>query len=158
RNRREIERLIGCFINTLVMRVEIGGEEKFRGLLEQVRERALGAYGHQDMPFERLVEGMEPERSLSHPPLVQVTLTLQNAPLGAIEMGGVRVRPIVVDSGTVEYDMSVIMGEGGGVIGGMVVYNAELFEGETIRRMVRQLERVMEEVVGDVEVRIGSIR
>src|SRR5262249_29690138 len=82
RSRRELEGLIGFFVNMLVMRVEVRGEESFRELMGQVREKALGAYAHQDVPFEKVVEAVQPERSLSHPPLVQVTLTMQNAPTG----------------------------------------------------------------------------
>ena len=94
RTRREMEGVIGFFVNTLVMRAEVQGELSFNELLAQVREVCLGAYGHQEVPFERLVEELRPERSLSHSPLFQVMFVLQNAPFEAA--GTIGTTPLVV--------------------------------------------------------------
>ena len=84
RNRREIEGLIGFFVNTLVLRVEVGDNPTVRELMARVREVALGAYAHQEVPFEKLVEELQPERSLSHTPLFQVLIAMQNVPREAL--------------------------------------------------------------------------
>src|SRR5262249_49675962 len=88
RNRAEIEKLIGFFVNTLVMRVEVEGKERFSELVKRVKEVALGAYAHQDLPFEKLVEELQPERSMSHSPLFQVFFMLQNVPKEALQLEG----------------------------------------------------------------------
>src|SRR5262249_37099336 len=86
RTRREIEPLIGFFVNTLVLRTKLGDNPSFKELLHRVKETALGAYTHQDLPFEKLVEAINPERNLSHTPLFQVMFVLQNAPMGEMKL------------------------------------------------------------------------
>src|SRR5262249_17969375 len=157
RTRAELEGLMGCFVNMLVMRVEVNGKESFRDLLREVREVALGAYAHQELAFEELVEEVAPERSMSHTPLMQVTFTLQNARREELELGGVRARYVEVEGGTVEFDLSLIMATKGEELYGWVMYNRELFEEGTINRLVGHLKRVLEEVVGDPEQEIGRI-
>ena len=100
RNRQEWEELIGFFVNTLVLRTEVRREDSFLQLLGRVRETALGAYVHQDLPFEQLVEQLEPERDLSRQPLFQVMLALQNAPYGELQLEGLRVAPLEFEAGT----------------------------------------------------------
>ena len=95
RNRAEVEGLIGFFVNQLVLRVEVGARETFRDLLKRVREVCLGAYAHQDLPFEKLVEELQPQRDLGRAPLFQVKIILQNAPGEELELEGLRLRATV---------------------------------------------------------------
>src|SRR6185295_11355744 len=96
RNRAEIEKLIGFFVNTLVMRVEVEGKERFTELVRRVKEVALGAYAHQDLPFEKLVEELQPERSMSHSPLFQVMFALQNTERRKLELEGLTLSPFEI--------------------------------------------------------------
>ena len=105
RTRQELEGLIGFFVNTLVMRVNFSGNPTFRELLARVREVALGAYGHQELPFEKLVEELQPERNLSHSPLCQVAFAYQNTPKHALEIPGVLVTPVEKNVETTKFDL-----------------------------------------------------
>jgi hypothetical protein len=104
RNRTEIEGLIGFFVNTLVMRADLSGDPSFTELLAQVRETALGSYAHQDLPFERLVEELRPERDLSRTPLFQVMFAFQNAPAAPVELPGVKVAPLGTEQRVSKFD------------------------------------------------------
>src|SRR2546425_12822323 len=112
RTRRETEDLIGFFVNTLVMRTDLSGNPSFPELLRRVREVALQAYAHQDLPFEKLVEELRPERDRSHSPLFQVMFILQNAPREPFELPGLTVSPLTVDSGTAKFDLTLSLTEG----------------------------------------------
>src|SRR5882724_5502711 len=100
------------------MRVEVKGEERFDGLLRRVREVCLGGYGHQDVPFEKLVEEMRPERELSHHPLFQVMFALQNVPMSGLELPHLRLSTVKSELKTARFDLSISLGEGGGEITG----------------------------------------
>ncbi|MEW5930969.1 MAG: amino acid adenylation domain-containing protein [Gemmatimonadota bacterium] len=157
RTRRETEGLIGLFMNTLVLRTDLGGEPGFRELLGRVREATLGAYEHQDLPFERLVQELSPERSLSHAPLFQVLFELHNAGSGAGPMPGLRVRDVPVESGVAKYDLAVgLQGGPGGLLGGLT-YSTDLFERATARRLVEHLGRVLEQVAADPGLRTWEV-
>src|SRR6202035_2984821 len=97
RNRREVEGLIGFFVNTLVLRTDLSGDPSFRELLGRVREVALGAYAHQDLPFDKLVETLKPERSQSHTPIFQVLFVVQNAPRATMELPGLTLSSLEFD-------------------------------------------------------------
>ena len=136
RNRVEVEGLVGFFVNTLVMRGDLSGDPSFRTLLRRTREVALGAYAHQDLPFEKLVEELQPERNLSHSPLFQVMLVLQNAPVESVQLAGLEASPLPIESRTSKFDLTLFIREREGGLHATVEYNTDLFEGETIRRML----------------------
>ncbi|MFP2934950.1 condensation domain-containing protein, partial [Pyxidicoccus sp. 3LG] len=123
RNRVETESLIGFFINTLVLRANIDGRQSFRDLLAQARQRTLAAYEHQDVPFEKLVEELQPQRDLSRSPLFQVTLTLQNTPNEALNLPGLTLTPVAPEIDTSKYDFSVLLEEGSEGFTGALNYN-----------------------------------
>jgi hypothetical protein len=110
RHRLETERLIGFFVNTLVLRGAVGGELSFAAHLSAVREESLWAYEHQDVPFEKLVEELSPERSLSHAPLFQVMFVLQNAPRGSLELAGLTWRHLELEAPAAKFDLSLTLG------------------------------------------------
>ena len=109
RNRSEIEGLIGFFVNTLVLRSNLAGNPSFSELLSRVWEVALSAYAHQNLPFEILVEALQPERDLSHTPLFQVMFTLQNASSSEVELAGLTVTPLITERATAKFDLSLLM-------------------------------------------------
>ena len=157
RNRIEIEPLVGFFVNTLVMRTDLSGDPTFRELVRRVRETALGAYGHQDLPFEKLVDEVQPERDLSRNPLFQVMFALQNAPGKELVLTGLRLTWEPPASGTSKFDLMLWMQEQEGELTAVLEYNTDLFDAATIRRMERHYLRVLESVVADPEVRVSEV-
>src|SRR5205085_10785694 len=156
RRRAEIEGLIGCVVNTLVMRGDVRGGVGYAEVVRRVREMALGAYTHQDMPFEVLVEELEPERSMSHSPLFQVMFTMQGGDGGGLELSGVEVSGYGMKVEEVKYDLGLTVREQGeeGVV--VMEYSAGMYEEETVRRMVRQYERIVAAMVARRETRIEA--
>jgi amino acid adenylation domain-containing protein len=157
RNRSETEGLIGFFVNTLVLRGDMRGNPSFRELLRRVREMALGAYAHQDLPFEKLVEELEPERDMSRSPLFQVTFTWQNAPGEALELEGLSLSGVESPGDTAKYELMLILEERGGVIVGGLEYNPDLYAAASIGRLVASYERVLQAVVADAEQRVLEV-
>src|SRR5215213_4758559 len=149
RNRVETERLIGFFVNMLVLRTNHAGDPTFPELLKRVKEVCLGAYAHQDVPFEKLVEELQPERSLNHSPLFQVVFVLQNAPMGALELPGLVLSTIEQERAEIEFDLVLSMQEGEGELSGSLHYNTDLFETVTIKRMLGHFEMLLAAVVAD---------
>ncbi|HKI03363.1 MAG TPA: amino acid adenylation domain-containing protein, partial [Thermoanaerobaculia bacterium] len=148
RHHRETEELIGFFVNTLVLRTDLSRAATFRDLLRQVREESLEAYAHQDLPFEKLVDELRPERDLSRSPLFQVALALQNAPLPAADLGGVRLTGEEIPGGVSKFDLSFIFTEGGdGGLAGMLQYATDLFEAPTAARIARQFALLLADLV-----------
>ncbi len=157
RNRSDIERLIGFFVNTLVLRTDLSGNPTFRELLGRVRDVCLGAYAHQDLPFEQLVEEFQPKRDLSGNPLVQVTLTLQNAPAASAEIADVRLTPIIADIQTSKFDLTVyVVNQEDGLILD-AEYKSDLFDEATISRMLGHLEMILTAAVANPDQPIATM-
>ncbi len=149
RTRLEIEGLIGFFVNTLVMRVDLGGKLGFRELLKRVQEVTLGAYAHQDVPFEMLVDALQPDRDMSHSPLFQVIFDLHKAPLENLRLGDLKLSLLDIETGTAKFDLMLMMEEGVGRLGGLLEYNTDLFDETTIKRMARHFQTLLEGIVTD---------
>ncbi|MBD2609665.1 AMP-binding protein, partial [Scytonema hofmannii FACHB-248] len=157
RNRREIEGLIGFFVNTVVLRTNLAGNPRFEELLKRVREVALGAYAHQDLPFELLIEQLQPQRDLSHTPLFQVMFVLQNAPISVLELPGLTLTPLESDSNTAKFDLILYVTETESGLVGSFEYNTDLFERNTICRMVGHLQTLLEEIVANPQQRLSEL-
>ncbi len=149
RNRAETENLIGFFVNMLVLRTELSGDPPFRELLQRVREVCLAAYAHQDLPFEKLVEELQPERSLSYAPLFQVVFALQNAPTKDLQLQELTLSAVATESGTAKFDLVFGLLEADGRLVGNMEYNTDLFEAETINRLLGHFQTLLAAVVGD---------
>ncbi|PMB49545.1 non-ribosomal peptide synthetase, partial [Fischerella thermalis CCMEE 5205] len=157
RNHREIEGLIGFFVNTLVLRTDLSGNPSFRELLRRVREVALGAYAHQDVPFEKLVEKLQPQRNLSYTPLFQVMFVLQNAHSLEIELPSLTLSTLESDSGTAKFDLTLYMAETASGMIGNVEYNTDLFEAQTIQRLAEHFQRLLAGIVANPEQRLEEL-
>ncbi|HPL28580.1 MAG TPA: amino acid adenylation domain-containing protein, partial [Anaerolineae bacterium] len=149
RPRPELEGLIGFFVNTLVLRADFSGEPSFADVLRRVREAALGAYAHQDLPFEQQVEALQPERDLGHTPLFQVMFALQNVPLQALRLPGLMLEPLEREVGIAMFDLSLTMAEGPDGLNAALEYSTDLFDRTTILRMGRHLEALLQGLVAD---------
>jgi surfactin family lipopeptide synthetase A len=158
RNRAETESLIGFFVNTLIFRTRLSEQMTFRELLGQVREVAIEAYAHQDFPFEMLVEELQPERSLSHSPVFQVMLDLQNAPMHDLELHGLRLTPLPFDSLMAKFDLVMTVSETDGRLNGQLEYNTDLFDAATIERLGRHLERLLEAAVSKPDEQVSRLQ
>jgi len=157
RNRREIEDLIGFFVNTLVLRMELGKAPTFREFLAQVRQTTLDAYAHQDLPFERLVEELAPDRDARQSPLVQVLFVLQNAPLPAIELPGLALRALPPEPGAAKFDLSFTLQETDGRLAGALEYDADLFDAATVDRLLAHFETLLAAGAADPDQEIGAL-
>jgi aspartate racemase len=157
RNRMEIEGLIGFFINTLVLRASLDGDPTFRELLARVRAVTIGAYAHQDVPFEKIVEALEPERSLSQMPLFQVLFALQNTPASPLDLPGLRVEPVRAGLNVSKFDLALYMDERGPRLFGGLHYGEDVFEAPTVLRMAEQFETLLESVVAGPERRLSGL-
>ncbi|MES1240935.1 MAG: non-ribosomal peptide synthase/polyketide synthase [Acidobacteriota bacterium] len=159
RTRQEIEPLIGFFVNTLVLRADLSGEPGFLQVLARVRDAALGAWAHQDLPFEKLVEALAPDRDLSRTPLVQVFFAFQEVVRLAVDLGpGLAAEPEDVDTGTAKFDLSLFLSQaaGGGLLA-EVEYATDLFEAGTVRRILERLEVLLAGIVETPEAPLGEL-
>ena len=157
RNRSELEGLIGFFVNTLVFRGRLQDDETFLAFLVQVRQTALEAYAHQDLPFERLVEALHPDRTLSRPPLFQVMLALQNAPVEALSLPGLELRPLALGNAAPQFDLTLTLSENEGGLAGLVEYDVELFDRPTMARLIRRFEALLESVATRPEQALADL-
>lgn len=157
RNRAETEGLIGFFVNTLVLRTQLQGNPSFRELLARVREVALGAYAHQDLPFEKLVEEFQPVRDLSRNPMFQVMFILQNAPASALELANLSLNLVDVDAGLAKFDLTLTLEETANGIAGNFEYNTGLFDAATIDRMAGHFQTLLEAIVANPEQRLDQL-
>jgi amino acid adenylation domain-containing protein len=147
RTRAETEALIGFFTNTLVLRTQVGRKLSVQELLGRAREICLGAYAYQDLPFEQIVEQLQPERDLSRQPLFQVMLTLQNAPAERLDSPGLRLSYLKVPDETSKFDLFLSVTESGSRLGCNLDYNTDLFEEQTIKRLTGHYLNVLKGIV-----------
>src|SRR5262249_52720782 len=158
-----LDDLVGFFVNTLVLRVDVGGNPSFRELVGRGRSVDLAAYSHQDVPFEYLVEVLNPERSTARNPLFQVMLALQSAPVGTVSLPGLTVTSELIGSGAAKFDFALTVAErhrpdgSPGGIEGYVEYSTDLFDESTVRRMLDRFELLLAAAVADPDTRIGDI-
>ena len=162
-----LDELVGFFVNTLVLRVDLGGDPTVADVLDQVRARSLAAYEHQDVPFEVLVDRLNPTRSLTHHPLVQVMLAWQNwqddDPAAGLVLGDLQVTPVAVDMHTARMDLTFSLaerlteaGEPAG-IGGSVEFRTDVFDAASIHTLIERLERVLVAMAADPGQRLSSM-
>ncbi|WP_418904163.1 amino acid adenylation domain-containing protein [Moorena producens] len=158
RNRQEIEPLIGFFVNTLVLRSNLDGNPSFLELLQRTRQVALNAYAHQDLPFERLVEELNPDRNLSYHPLVQVMFVLQNSiPSHALSFPGVTVSSRRVERTTAKFDLILSMREASQGLQGVWEYNSDLFTSKTIQRLHHHFQTLLKGIVANPDQLISEL-
>jgi len=157
RNRREIEGLIGFFVNTLALHFDLSDNPTFLELLAQVRERALSAFAHQDLPFEKLVEELQPERNLAHSPIFQVMFAYQNVPSEELVLPDLTITFLESETVTAKFDMNLSIGEEEGQLFGSWEYNSDLFDASTIRRMITNFETLLASIVANPEQRVNQL-
>ncbi|WP_043408130.1 non-ribosomal peptide synthetase, partial [Archangium violaceum] len=157
RRHSELEGLIGFFVNTLVLRARLAGVSTFHELLHQVRETTLGAFAHQDIPFEKLVEELQPPRDLSRSPLFQVMFALQNAPQSTIDLPGLSLRPLMPDEVASKFDLILSLVDNPEGFFGTLEYCAELFEHDTVARMAEHLAELARQVVESPEKPLAQL-
>lgn len=157
RNRAETENLIGFFVNNLVLRSDLKGNPPFRSFLAQVRDDTLNAYAHQDMPFEKLVEELRSEHSLSYMPLFQLMFMVQNAPSADLPLHDLRLTEVSVDISTTKYDLSLSVTEIDDHLSVFVIYNSDLFDASTIKRLLRHYQVLLEGIVANPQQQIAEL-
>ncbi|TCP57969.1 amino acid adenylation domain-containing protein [Tumebacillus sp. BK434] len=157
RGAAELEALIGFFVNTLVVRTDASGNPAFRELLGRVKTAALGATAHADVPFEKLVEELQPARDMSHSPLFQAMFAMQNAPLPEFGLPGLTLRRLEVDSNTAKFDLTLFVEEQDGALNAVLEYNTDLFDAATIERMAGHFTQLLTAVTADPKRCIGEL-
>jgi len=157
RTRVETEPLIGFFVNTLALRTDLSGDPGFAELLGRVREATLSAYAHQDIPFERLVEELAPERDLSRPPLVQVLFALQNVPMQRLDLAGLALTASGMETGAARVELTCTLTETERGIRGNLEYSRDLFERPTIERLAGHFARLLAGAAADPQQRLSEL-
>jgi natural product biosynthesis luciferase-like monooxygenase protein/amino acid adenylation domain-containing protein len=156
RNFTQTEGLIGFFVNTLALCTDLSGDPTQSALLARVRKTVLGAYAHQDLPFEMLVEELQPARRLSHSPLFQVMFAFQNLPRESLRLPGLNLEPVARESRSAKFDLTLMVSEVSGSLSGTFEYSADLFQAQTILRMVGHLNALLEGMATDSELRLSE--
>ena len=157
RSRYEFEGLIGFFVNTLVLRTDLSGHPTFRELLNRVREVALGAYGHQDLPFEKVIEELQPERDLSRNPLFQVLFQLRNLPNQTLRLSDAKIEDFPFERNIAKFDLTLDITEGAGELRCIFDYNTYLFDASTITRMQEHFKTLLESIVAQPDCAISEL-
>lgn len=157
RQRPEIENLLGSFVNTLVLRTSYAGTPSFRETLRRVRDTCVGAFAHQDFPFEKLVEELQPQRDLARNPIFQVMFAFQNTSVPALELAGVRSEPVEVDGGMTKFDLTFSLTDKELGIVGHIEYSTDLFNRDTIARMARHFQTLLESIAVDPDHSIATL-
>jgi non-ribosomal peptide synthetase component F len=157
RNRVESEGLIGFFVNQLVLRTQLAGELSFIELLARVREVTLSAYQHQDLPFDKLVEVLRPERDLSRNPIFQVMFGLFNAPMPTLETAGLSMSLVEFDNETSVFDLSLYLTETERGMTGALRYNTDIFDSSTMTQLARHFELLVAKVTANPAVTVGEL-
>jgi amino acid adenylation domain-containing protein len=158
RTRTEVEELIGLFVNPLALRTDLSGDPSFRELLRRVRERLLAAYAHQDLPFEKLVVDMQPERDLSRTPIFQVMFIMQNEPACALELPGLSIRERALEVFTCQFDLVLDVRVAGGVLEGRIEYNSDLFRRDSIERLAANFATLLADVCENPGKRLSELQ
>ncbi len=158
RNRREVEDLIGCFVNVLPLRIDLSGRPTYGELLARVRQVVLGGFDHRDVPFEKLVEAVQVERSLGHAALRQVALALQDESMRTIELAeGIAAQPLEIESGVTRLDLTLFLWRTAEGISGDCEYSTDLFDDSTIGRLLGFLEDLLADLVAGAERPVGIL-
>ena len=157
RDRPEVANLIGFFTNTLVLCADIDGDLSFRQWLQRVRDEAVNAYAHQDIPFEKLVDELQPERNLSQTPLYQVWFYLQDDPVTTVSFPGLTLETIEIDLGTAKHDLKLGMWKSPQGLRGSLEYSTDLFESATMVRLARGYEDLLAEIANNPEQSIKDL-
>ena len=157
RGRVESEDLIGFFVNTLPLRCDLSGDPSFRELLNRVREITLGAYAHQDLPFEILVDAVQPQRDLSRTPVYQVMLAPQSNSLRDLKLRNVQVTALEIEPGISKFDLTFYVSEDRGEVHGRVEYNTDLWDSATITHLIAHFQRLLEAAIGNPDLRISQL-
>jgi amino acid adenylation domain-containing protein len=153
-----LEGVIGLFLNLLVLRGDLSGDPTFRALLRRGRETALGALAHAELPFEQLVEALQPERDLSRGPLFQVLFTLRNEPLPELALPGLALRPADTFPGAVQFDLSLLLEESrSGGIDGWIEHSSDLFDGTTVERLALHCGHLLASAAADPDRRLSDL-
>jgi non-ribosomal peptide synthetase component F len=157
RTHRELERLIGFFVNTLALRSDLSGDPSFRELLSRVKKVALGAYAHQNLPFEKLVAELQPGRDLSRQPVFQVLFAFQNVPQEKLQLPRLELRRLDGEQATAKFDLSLYAHEREGRLECRFEYAKDLFEPSAIERMASHFGMVLEGIIARVDSKVSVL-
>ena len=157
RSRAESEKMMGFFVNTVPLRLNVSGQPGFREIVRRVREATRGAYAHQELPFPKLVEALRPERDSSAAPIFQVMFAPQNAPQGRTEAPGLTVEPVEMETGRALYDLTVYWEETAGGLRGKLEYDTDLFDAATVARFAGHYLKLLEAVASDPECCVAQV-